>query len=286
MPAQSIARSPKGGVVLIGTDGRELPASLAEQPARAPIAIDSSLVVMLERLATDARVDVEKLERLIAMQERILDRNAKAAFVDAFSNMQPEIPEIDEQGQILDRAGNVQSHYALNEDIQAVLKPILARHGFGLSFKTEWPDAIDGKQKVRIIGMLSHRAGYTRDSEFKAEADKTGSKNEIQALGSSVAYGRRYTTIDLLNIISRAAGDRDDDAQGSSKGKADEPAGFPAWWATLESLANDSHKALSAAWDASSAELKNHVARYRMRDWNALKAKALGVEAARKGGAK
>lgn len=164
--------------------------------------------LMFERLAKDPSVDVEKLERLIALQERMLAHDAKAAFDAAFAQMQLEIPEIDERGQIIVK-GQLQSTYALNEDIQAALRPILHKHGFGLGFETEWPD----DRTILITGVLTHRYGHTRRSRFKAAGDQSGNKNAIQALASTISYGHRYTTKDLLNVTTRGE-DRDGHAPG------------------------------------------------------------------------
>ena len=181
------------------------------------------VALMFERLAKDPKVDVAKLERLIALQERILAHNAKAAFTSAFALMQAEIPEIDEKGRIV-VSGTVQSRYAKNEDIQRVLRPILAKHGFSLGFRTEWPDGL-----IEVVGELSHIGGHARESRFRAKADTSGNKNDTQALGSTVSYGHRYATKDLLNITSRG---EDTDGQQSSRrrepapidhAKADEP---------------------------------------------------------------
>jgi ERF superfamily len=169
-------------------------------------------VAMFERLAKDKNVDVEKLERLIAMQERILAVNAKAAFDAAFAVMAPLIPEVERNGTIRNKQGEVQSKYPKNEDIQQVIRPILASHGFALSFQTKWPEP----GKVLVIGILTHREGHSRESHFLSSADTSGNKNDIQALGSTVSYGRRYATMDLLNITSRGA-DRDGQAMPSRR---------------------------------------------------------------------
>lgn len=244
------------------------------QPATALVpSAGDSLVLMFERLARDSAVDVEKLERLIAMQERILAHNAKAAFEAAFSAMQPEIPEIDERGRIV-VDGSLRSTYAKNEDIQTVLKPILAKHGFSLAFETLWPE-----KGVEVIGTLSHREGHSRRSMFKAGADTSGSKNAIQALASTVSYGHRYTTIDLLNIVSREprAG-ADDDATSSEAYKAPEaPEGYDVWWAVLEGVAADGWKALSADWNKSKPEYRSYTTKHRRREWDELRAKAQAV---------
>lgn len=230
--------------------------------------------LMIERLAANKDVDVAKLERLIEMQERVLRHNAVSAFNTAFSAMQADIPEIDEKGFIKNKEGGIQSRYAKNEDIQKVLRPILQLHGFSLSFRTEWPD----KSTVKVVGILTHREGHSRESEFLSGADTSGSKNSIQALGSAISYGHRYTTTDLLNITSRER--LDDDGEATSRaGKPDVPApdGFDAWFAALEVLAEEGLTKLTDGWNKSKPDFRNHLMRVNKSAWNGLKTKAAQV---------
>lgn len=195
-----------------------------------------ALVSMIERLAIDPRVDVEKLERLLMMQERVMDRNSKSAFMAAFSAMQPELPTIERNGRIVvyskadrDRVGGPppgavpqqQTPYALFEDINEAVRPILARHAFGLSFRIG--STADGK--ITVTCILSHGAGHSEQTEMVLKHDASGSKNDVQAIGSSVSYGKRYTLLAILNISSRAKIDADDDgnAAGTPTEKADDP---------------------------------------------------------------
>lgn len=232
-------------------------------PARAMDAT-SNAVAMFERLATDPNVDVDKLERLIQMQERILTHQARAAFNTAFAAMQGEIPAIEERGKT-DRG-----RYATLEDIVEVVRPILQRHGFTLSHRTEWPDP----KSVRVIGILRHRDGHEVTSEFLSMADTSGSKNAIQALGSAVSYGRRYTSKDLLNIVTT---DEDDD--GKRAARPESPAGFDDWLTDLEAVADEGLTKLQATWQGSSPDYKRHLLRTNQRGWEALKKRAAKVQA-------
>src|SRR5262245_22092844 len=157
---------------------------------------EQSLALVIERLAVNPDVDVVKLEKIIELQERILRYQAEAEFNAAFSRMQPNIPTI------IEKAKTDKGTYAPLEDIIEKVRPVLAAHGFSLGFQTEWPD----KQTVKVIGILT-RGTHARRSEFQAGADQSGSKNAIQALASSVSYGKRYTTKDLLCIVTRGEDD-------------------------------------------------------------------------------
>lgn len=229
---------------------------------------DDSLVLMFERLAKDPAVDVEKLERLIAMQERIMRHNAKAAFDSAFAKMQPEIPIIDEHGRI-EVKGTIRSTYAPLEDIHEVIKPITATYGFAVRHRTEWP--ADRPGIIRIVGILSHEQGHSEETVFEAPMDRSDYRTDIQSMGSTVSYGRRYTTLDLLNIATRKA---DNNGHSKREEEPEVPDGFEAWCATLETLACEGPKSFDPAWEKSPAAFKTHLMNTNRTAWNALKAKS------------
>ena len=162
-----------------------------------------AIVSMIERAAADPRVDMDKMERLLAMQERIFDRNARMAYASALAVMQPKMPVITERGGIKNSAGAVQSKYALWEDINDAIKPLLAEHGFALSFRT----GTTTEGKITVTGILSHREGHQEETTISLPHDSSGSKNAVQAVGSSTSYGKRYTATALLNITSRGEDD-------------------------------------------------------------------------------
>ncbi len=183
---------------------------LTTQSEQMPIATEAaSFIHMIERASRDPNVDIDKMERLMQMHERLLDRQARAAFDAAFAAMQTELPQMPEHGKIKNKSGGVQSTYALWEDINDIIKPIMSRNGFALSFK------ISNRDKFSVVtGTLSHSAGHREESTFELPLDISGSKNEVQGLGSSTAYGKRYVAGALLNLTSRG---QDNDGAGSAR---------------------------------------------------------------------
>jgi hypothetical protein len=165
----------------------------------------ASILAVIDRAARDPACDIDKMERLLAMHERIVEREAKAAYSTALARMQPELPMIAERGSILNKSGGVQSVYALWEDVVTVITPILSRHGFALSFRTG-----NFEGGVSVTGVLSHELGHSEQTEIKLPIDGSGSKNAVQAVGSSTSYGKRYTAAALLNLRT---GQEDDDGQ-------------------------------------------------------------------------
>jgi len=169
----------------------------------------TAIISMIERAARDPSVDIDKMERLMLMQERAFDRRAKAAYSSALAIMQPELPSIKERGGIRDRTGKVQSTYALWEDINDAIKPVLAKHGFAISFRVSHPE-----HYIAVTGVLSHEEGHSEETTIHLPHDGSGSKNAVQAVGSSVSYGKRYTASALLNLTSH--GEDDDGKRGGS----------------------------------------------------------------------
>jgi len=172
----------------------------------APSQDSASLISVIERAALNPDVDIEKMERLFAMHERMQQAQARKSYMAALAQLQNDIPDdIPQRGKILNKNGGVQSTYALWEDINERIRPILHRHGFAISFRTSQ----DGGG-LTVTGVLSHEDGHAEETSINLPHDNSGSKNAVQAIGSSVSYGKRYTAGELLNLTSRG---EDDDGQ-------------------------------------------------------------------------
>lgn len=221
-----------------------------------PLAMSESaaIIQVIERAAMNPNVDIDKMERLLQMQERIMDRNAKAAYAADLARMQPNLPVITERGKIvvLDKVTKDVIHstgYALWEDINEAIKPVLAEHGFALSFRTGLgPDG-----KITVTGILSHREGHQEETTMALPHDSTGSKNAVQAVGSSTSYGKRYTASALLNITSRG---EDDDAEQAATRPVDEKPAPPSKSSAALKKRDENGK---DAWDRLISELRNDL---------------------------
>lgn len=164
----------------------------------------AGLVRMIEAVCLNPEMDVEKLERMLDMQERVLDRQAEQSFQIALASMQAELPAIERNGEIA--VNNVvRSRFAKFEDINRAVLPVLQKYGFSITFETN-----QGEGFVSVIGVLRHKDGHKMSTMLQIPLDTSGSKNAVQAVGSSVSYGKRYVMSALLNITTT---DDDDDGQ-------------------------------------------------------------------------
>lgn len=191
-------------------------AKLPEQAAPPTTIFD-----IINRAAFDPSVDADKIERLLKMGREYQADEAKKAFARALIAMKPELPVIDRKGRIeIYEKGKekVAAHltqstpYARWEDIDAAITPVLARHGFVLTFRT----GAGAEGRITVTGVLMHELGHSEEATMPLPLDTSGSKNNVQAAGSSTSYGKRYTATALLNI--RTKGEDDDGTEGGKTG--------------------------------------------------------------------
>lgn len=172
----------------------------SNQVAAPQINDSTALMQVISKAASDPSVDIDKLERLMLMHERMMAKDAEVQFNADMAAMQAEIPSVAERG----TGHNLK--YATLEDIIDVVRPIMHKYGFAISFEVS--NTVHNTDSVMIVtGVLMHKAGHSIKTAMTLPADKSGSKNAVQALGSSVSYGKRYVLSALLNIATRGEDD-------------------------------------------------------------------------------
>jgi hypothetical protein len=186
------------------------------EAAQVPATESATMLHMLERLARDPSVDIERLERFVKLRNDEIVRTAKAYYLAALAEMQPKLPVIAKHGTIGmnekndrgDKTGKqvAMTKYARWEDVVDGIRPIMAEHGFSISFRVAQPTP----DRIVVTGVLGHRDGHTEDTSMSLPIDSSGAKNNVQGWGSSVSYGKRYVAFALLNISAR--GEDDDGA--------------------------------------------------------------------------
>ena len=155
-----------------------------------PVAAATSPMQLLE-LAVSNNANIESLERLMDLQERWLGQQSRQAFNRALSEFQSICPRIEKKKQ----AHNYK--YAPLGDIVAQIREVM--HRCGLSFRFEQEHLTD---TIKVTCVITHVDGHSERTSMEVQADKSGSKNVIQAVGSAVTYGQRYTLIGALGITT------------------------------------------------------------------------------------
>ncbi len=200
--------------------------AVQQEPRLVP-ANDAPMVAMIERIAMDPSIPIERLEQMLAMKERMEDRardqlredreyEAKTAYFSAMSACQKELPVVTKNK----RNTHTRSNYADLAAIEEQAMPIIYAHGFGVSFQ---PDGYNDIGELLIKWEISHSGGYVRNGIGAIPVDGAGAKGGVnktgtQAFGSTATYGRRYLLCMLFNISTG------DDRDGNSP-PADETGG-------------------------------------------------------------
>lgn len=183
--------------------------SLMELPHDVPA--QPTTLEIFQALARDPNVEPTRIAQLMELHERAERREAEKMFIAALNRLQPRLPRVQKKGRIAfesKRTGDSQNTpYALFEDIDAAVRPLLHAEGFSISFGTSPLE----KGGIVITATLSHAAGHSRTESMPLPFDTSGSKNSIQAVGSTLSYGKRYLVCAMLNIITEG---EDDDGAG------------------------------------------------------------------------
>lgn len=169
---------------------------------QAPMLPADPMVSMIERVAMDPSSDLAKLERMLELKERHDAQEAKAQFASAFARASARFPTIPLNGK-----GHNGKPYATLKDITSLTRPVLSEHGLALTF------AIETGDKIIVTAKLMHKAGHTESTSISLPADSSGSKNAVQAVGSSQTYGQRYTAQAILGLS--LGDDTEDDGRGA-----------------------------------------------------------------------
>lgn len=178
-----------------GGEGREL----AHTEERG-ITVGQRLQLLREAL-TNPDVQPEKAIAMADLMFKLEDRDARAAFINAKVAAISSMPHIGKDG----KNTHTGSRYAKWETMQPIITPILARHGLVLNF-----DIGNDGNRVTVAPILSGHGWEERGGAIVLPADVGKGRNDVQAVASSVSYGKRHAAMAMLNIVQRGITEDDD----------------------------------------------------------------------------
>lgn len=158
---------------------------------------------MLNR-AVSSGASLEMVEKLMTLQERWEAGQARKAFDEAIAGAKAEIPPIQRNAK-----GHNDKRYADFAAIAKVVDPILSKHGLSYRFRTSQGE------RISVTCILSHKSGHSEETTLSGPADASGSKNAIQAIGSTLTYLQRYSLVQMLGLAASS----DDDGKAGADGE-------------------------------------------------------------------
>lgn len=170
-----------------------------------------AILNMIERAARDPSVDVDKMQKLMEMSERVRAREAETAFNSALTECQSKMRRVEADC----KNSQTNSKYVSYAALDRALRPIYTDAGFSLSFDTGETAA----ETVLVLCHVAHRNGHSRTYRALMPADGKGAKGgdvmtKTHAAGSAMSYGMRYLLKMIFNV---AVGEDDDDGNGAAQ---------------------------------------------------------------------
>lgn len=171
-----------------------------------------NLLAQIIVAASNPEVDAGKMEAMANLALKLQAHEHEQQFNRDLNAALIEMPVITKAGRIEIPAkdgqpARVQGRFARFEDLNAVVKPILARNNLAITF-----DLGDEGGKPSCIPVLRHTNGWVwQGRPLSAPIDSSGSKNNTQGVGSTASYLKRYTMCAALNIVVES---EDDDGNG------------------------------------------------------------------------
>jgi len=222
---------------------------LNESPNLPAQASPNAIVIM----AMQRGYTPELIEKMMALQERNDANEARKAYHNAMADFAANPPDIEKDKKVsysTNKGTTAYSHAQLGTaaaKIQAALSP----HGLHASWRT-----IQSDKSIKVICRITHKLGHFEETDLSAGADDSGSKNSIQAIGSTISYLERYTLFALTGIASK-----DMDVDGKTTNVDTGPSLFEQWEikATEVCEAAKTLEDIVAWWPDNSAQIKKEL---------------------------
>lgn len=165
------------------------------------VAMDTGMHLIQNAL--ERGVDVQTMERLLEMRNRLKQEQAREAFFKSLSAFQSEIPVIPHTKKVLNKDGTIRYSYAAFEDIIRTITPYINKHGFSINFKTRFEN-----EAVIVDCIITHEAGHSEVTSFRAPVQMSGRMLPIQEWGAALTFAKRYS----LSLALGLATEEDTDA--------------------------------------------------------------------------
>lgn len=162
-------------------------------------------------------VNIEVIERLMDLRNRLVEEEAARSFRIAMSDFQSRCPVIKKNKKVLNKDGKtVRFRYAPIDDIFKQIAPLLSE--CGLSYDIMIENDYEHNTIVVIVNV-SHVQGYIKTTSFSVPIDPDAYMNPHQKMASAATYAKRHAFCNAFGIIT---GDEDTDTNDITKNMEEE----------------------------------------------------------------
>lgn len=173
-----------------------------ERPAamRVPVEGSRGSITELLHLAVEKGTPVEQLKELVALHERLTDRQAAIEFAQAMAAFQKECPPIKKSSdaKIATKGGGSYSYtYAELDEIARTVNPILAKNGLSYS----WDCKVE-KDTLTCVCTVRHINGHSTSSTFALPVDNPSAMSAQQKVGAAMTFAQRRSLSAVLGLTT------------------------------------------------------------------------------------
>ena len=204
----------------------------ADRPEGGPDApLPDGLAPLVALLASRA-VDADTVREMLAVQRDHRAELAREAYARALARFRRVAPTLDKDREVVaetdDDTSRTYRHTSLGHAME-VVNPLLGELGLNLSWHPRVEDGV-----VHVETRLTHELGHAESVTLPGAPDRSGGKNAIQAMKSTITYLERTGALALLGL----AGRDDDDGRAAGAIEPEQP--------PVELLSDDEASALDA----------------------------------------
>lgn len=226
---------------------------------------ETATPMQMLQVAVSQGADLERIQKLMDLQERWEAAQAKKAYITAMASFKAEPAHILKRKQVNIPGGAKFAHATLADVCDGVI-PNLSKYGLSHSWE---PKQLDNGW-VEITCIMTHESGHSERRTLRAPPDDSGKKNNVQQIASTVTYLERYT---LMAVTGLAAKDMDDDARAATAPKLEvkDPEGYAGWQADMRAVAEEGRERLLEVWKAADMKLRAHTTKHHAAWWEETK---------------
>jgi hypothetical protein len=180
------------------------------QPRKQLAAVATTPADLLS-MALSQGADLDRLERLMALQTQWEEKEARKAFVEAMTAFKAEPIEIlkNKRVSFTTQKGTTSYNHAELSDVVDAAITGMAKHGLSHS----WDLNQSENGWIEVTCVVTHSQGHSKSVSLKSQKEDSGTKNHIQAVASAITYLERYTLLAALGLATKG---HDDDGRGAS----------------------------------------------------------------------
>lgn len=176
-------------------------------PLDGPVAQPGTPMHLLQ-IAVQRGDDLERIQKLMDLQERYEAGEARKAYISAMAAFKADPPTVYKDKDNKQYGSKYTSIGNLVNTVNAALSP----HGLS----ARWD--IDQAQAIKVTCIMTHAAGHSESCSMSGAPDTSGQKNPLQQMKSTVTY-LKIATFEAITGLASAEGNADDDGHGADKNK-------------------------------------------------------------------